>query len=87
MGLFGENFPYTNTHDLNLDWVIKRIQNVYNDENTSFSYTDIKGHWVEEAAVKLAEIQVARRTKKNSKTEHNAVFYHGKVKISFHIDD
>ena len=25
--------PYTNFHDLNLDWIIKRIQNVYNDEN------------------------------------------------------
>lgn len=26
-------FPYTNFHDLNLDWIIKRIQNVYNVEN------------------------------------------------------
>ena len=25
--------PYTNFHDLNLDWIIKRIKNVYNDEN------------------------------------------------------
>ena len=25
--------PYTNFHDLNLDWIIKCIQNVYNDEN------------------------------------------------------
>ena len=25
--------PYTNFHDLNLDWIIKRIMNVYNDEN------------------------------------------------------
>lgn len=41
-----------------LDAVTGEIKNVYNDENTSFSYTDIKGHWVEEAAVKLAEIQV-----------------------------
>ena len=23
MGLFGENFPYTNFHDMNLDWIIK----------------------------------------------------------------
>ena len=22
-GAFGENFPYTNFHDLNLDWIIK----------------------------------------------------------------
>lgn len=25
--------PYTNFHDLNLDWIIKQIKNVYNDEN------------------------------------------------------
>ena len=25
--------PYVNFHDLNLDWIIKRIKNVYNDEN------------------------------------------------------
>lgn len=25
--------PYTNFHSLNLDWIIKRIKNVYNDEN------------------------------------------------------
>lgn len=34
------------------------IKNSYEEENTSFSYSDIKGHWVEEAATKLAEIQV-----------------------------
>ena len=26
MGAFGENFPYTNFHDLNLDWVLKTLQ-------------------------------------------------------------
>ena len=25
-GIFGENFPYTNFHDLNLDWIIKMIK-------------------------------------------------------------
>ena len=25
-GAFGENFPYTNFHDLNLDWIIKQIK-------------------------------------------------------------
>ena len=25
-GAFGENFPYTNFHDLNLDWIIKEIK-------------------------------------------------------------
>ena len=26
IGAFGENFPYTNTHDLNLDWIIKNTK-------------------------------------------------------------
>ena len=26
IGAFGENFPYTNFHDLNLDWIIQRIK-------------------------------------------------------------
>ena len=25
-GAFGENFPYTNFHDLNLDWIIRMIK-------------------------------------------------------------
>ena len=28
MGLFGENFPYTNFHDLNLDWILKKLKEV-----------------------------------------------------------
>lgn len=28
MGAFGENFPYTNFHDLNLDWIIKVIKEI-----------------------------------------------------------
>ena len=30
MGLFGENFPYTNFHDLNLDWILQKMKEVYN---------------------------------------------------------
>lgn len=26
-GAFGENFPYTNFHDLNLDWILKEMKN------------------------------------------------------------
>ena len=26
IGAFGENFPYTNFHDLNLDWIIQWIK-------------------------------------------------------------
>ena len=28
MGAFGENFPYTNFHDLNLDWIIKLVKEI-----------------------------------------------------------
>lgn len=26
IGAFGENFPYTNFHDLNLDWIIQEMK-------------------------------------------------------------
>ena len=31
-GAFGEHFPYTNFHDLNLDWIIEVIKKLTNDE-------------------------------------------------------
>lgn len=31
-GAFGERFPYTNFHDLNLDWIIKVIKKLTDDE-------------------------------------------------------
>ena len=31
-GAFGELFPYSNFHDLNLDWIIKIIKKLTNDE-------------------------------------------------------
>lgn len=27
-GLFGESFPYTNFHDLNLDWILKTLKEI-----------------------------------------------------------
>jgi len=41
-----------------LDALTGEIENVYRQENSSFYYDDIKGHWAEEAAEKLAEIQL-----------------------------
>lgn len=46
------------THGVMLDAITGEIKNADNNENQSFSYSDISGHWVEEAAAKLAEIQV-----------------------------
>ena len=31
-GAFGENFPYANFHDLNLDWIIKELKTIIKDE-------------------------------------------------------
>lgn len=31
MGAFGENFPYTNFHDLNLDWIIREFKKFQTD--------------------------------------------------------
>lgn len=31
MGIF-EHFPYTNFHDLNLDWILQRVEEVYKAE-------------------------------------------------------
>ena len=31
-GAFGERFPYTNFHDLNLDWIIEQIKKNTTDE-------------------------------------------------------
>ena len=31
-GAFGERFPYTNFHDLNLDWIIKELKKIIEDE-------------------------------------------------------
>ncbi len=31
-GAFGEHFPYTNFHDLNLDWIIETLKKIKEDE-------------------------------------------------------
>ena len=33
IGAFGEKFPYTNFHDLNLDWILKQIKEIAEAEN------------------------------------------------------
>ena len=33
IGAFGERFPYTNFHDLNLDWILKQIKEIAEAEN------------------------------------------------------
>jgi len=45
-------------YGVSIDALSGEVRNVYEDSNTSFSYSDIKGHWVEEAATKLSEIQI-----------------------------
>lgn len=33
IGAFGENFPYTNYHSLNLDWIVQKLKEAYSPEN------------------------------------------------------
>ncbi len=41
-----------------LDGFTGEVKNAVKNQNRSFSYDDITGHWAEEAATKLAEIQI-----------------------------
>lgn len=34
VGSFGERFPYSNFHDLNLDWILQVIKKLQEDEET-----------------------------------------------------
>ncbi len=43
---------------LKLDALTGEMKDVYEDTQKSYEYSDIDGHWVEEAATKLAEIQI-----------------------------
>lgn len=33
IGAFGENFPYTNYHSLNLDWIVQKLKEAYSPDN------------------------------------------------------
>ncbi|MBQ3022530.1 MAG: S-layer homology domain-containing protein [Clostridia bacterium] len=41
-----------------LDGLTGDVKDAYKEQNQSFSYDDISGHWVEEAATKLSEVQL-----------------------------
>ncbi len=43
---------------LRLDALTGEMKDVYEDTQKSYEYSDIDGHWVEDAATKLAEIQI-----------------------------
>lgn len=56
-GAFGENFPYTNFHDLNLDWIIKEfkegkisLQEALDAFNTGMEHVDTVADQVEATA-------------------------------------
>ena len=43
IGLFGEGFPYTNFHDLNLDWILKIFKEIKEaEEQQNISIEEIK---------------------------------------------
>lgn len=45
-------------YTVQVDAVTGEIKNGYKSENKNYSYSDIEGHWAEEAVTKLAEIQI-----------------------------
>jgi len=56
--------------DVILDAFTGAVKNAENDQNQAFSYDDIKGHWAEEAANKLAEIQIGLEGEKLNPEGH-----------------
>lgn len=65
-GIFGEGFPYSNFHDLNMDWIIKiakdfldqytHIQETITDGETAI--TDTKNAGIEELETKKAQLEL-----------------------------
>ena len=49
MGLF-EHFPYTNFHDLNLDWILKTVKELFNQVST-------QSEWIEEHQKEYEELK------------------------------
>jgi len=44
--------------NVTLDAISGDVREMYTGDNPAFSYRDIRGHWVEDAATKLSEIQI-----------------------------
>ena len=59
-GAFGENFPYSNFHDLNMDWIIKIVKD-FLDQYTAIQNTITDGETSIETATEngIEEIQTA----------------------------
>lgn len=53
-GAFGENFPYTNFHDLNMDWIIKIVKK-FLDDYSNIETTLTEG--IEELEEKATELE------------------------------
>lgn len=58
MGMF-EQFPYTNYHDLNLDWIIQKVKEAYSPDNPpEFAVLSVNGETGEVVLYKDAVVQL-----------------------------
>ena len=68
MGLF-EHWPYTNFHDLNLDWIIKKIKNVETAEANTAEYAEAAA---ESAAASQRSAEASQQSAENSQQSAEA---------------
>lgn len=54
-GAFGENFPYTNFHDLNLDWIIARFKEFIADNKTIHESIELLKSEIENIDINITE--------------------------------
>lgn len=69
MALFNHQFPYTNLHDLNLDWIIKIIKSI--DPAVIRALQELSPDIIEQVNQKVAEAQAAAIAAQSSASEAN----------------
>lgn len=68
MGVF-DNFPYTNNHELNLDWIIKQTKKVLKASDEIAANTEIAATAAENAAESASNAEAAKEAAETASTE------------------